>query len=60
MGVIHRRQIAPHRRTCTTSEREDMALDAAMDQLMRTTPPLDAEVPARLLLEARDDLMRRG
>ena len=36
------------------SEREDVALDAAMDQLMRTTPPMDAEVSARLLLEARE------
>ena len=42
------------------SEREDMALDAAMDQLMRTIPPVDAEVSARVLLEARESLMRRG
>ena len=36
------------------SERKDVALDAAMDKLTRTTPPMDQEVAARLLLEARE------
>jgi len=42
------------------SEREDATLDAEMDQLMRTTPPMDAEVSARLLLEAKEIFDAQG
>jgi hypothetical protein len=45
---------------CTLSEREDVALDAAMNQLMRTTPPMDAKVSARLLLEAKEIFDSQG
>ena len=42
------------------SERKDVALDAAMDKLTRTTPTMDAEVTARLPLEAKEIFDAQG